>query len=339
MATMLQLSWYADLKTESDLRRMAVVYDVRSVPLSKIDFRQSQVNGARTGEAILPGKVEDYAQGFRNGDTFPRVVVHKTATGYVILGGNQRCEALRRLVADGALPKDVEIEAYVVDTTDKLLLEIIARSANVAHGEGMSKEERIQHAMYCVRRLGMTAADASKAFMVSPEIIRIRIKADEMRATLQRAGVEPNRITNDALVSISKLDFDESAQVKVGHLAAQHSPKSERIKQVVDTLAKQRSSTARVAKLKEFERELAAEAHDSRNGRRAASAAMSRVPARPRRDRFLAAAANLANFLESGNAGEAFVNFDDLQISTQADTQRAHDLIKRLRFRLGVLAK
>lgn len=336
----LKLTWYDDLKLESDLKRMAIVATKITIPFSKLDLKESQVNGARLNDAIVNHKVEDYMQGYRNGDTFPRPAVHKTPTGYVILSGNQRCEALRRLIAEGDLPKTVEIEVYLIDTKDKLLLEIVARSANVAHGEGTTKEERIQHAMYCVQRLGMAVTDAAKAFECAETTVNQHIQAEKMRTKLQKAGVNAHRMTNAALVPLAKLDYDESAQVKIGTLAAQHNATGERIRQVATAVAKQTTPHGRLQKIREFEKELAAEAHASTNGHaHRETVEQSKVPLRPRRDKFISLLTRLVNFLETENAGEPFGSLAELQVTTQADIARVQDLAKRLRYRMGAAVK
>jgi hypothetical protein len=338
MVAALQLSWFDDLRAESELRRMAITFEKVRIKFTQIDLVESQHNGARLHEVIVEHKVEDYMQGFRNGDTFPSIIVHKTPKGHVILSGNQRGESIRRLIKEGDLPKDVEIEVYVVDTKDKLLLDIIARTGNVAHGEGSPKEERIQQAVYSVRNRGLSSRDAARLFVVSATSIMGHIRAEDIRARLQRAGVDAHQIANSALIPLSALDHDESTQVKVGALAAQHQCTAETVKQVVGTITKQTSQPARVARVKEWEKALATDAH-SINGKSHAVIENSKVPKRPRRDKFFGQLTRLVNFLESDNAGEAFTRLDELQVTTQAEQERAATLVKKLRYRLGVLVK
>lgn len=334
----LKLSWYSDLKAESDLQRMAVAYEVESIPFSKLDLKESQVNGARLNDAIRNHKVEDYMQGFRNGDTFPRPVVYLTPTGYVILGGNQRCEAIRRLIADGELPKSASVECYVVDTNDKLLLEIIARSGNVAHGEGDTKEERLQHAIHCCKRLGMATKDAAKSFQVSQATITHRMRAESQRIALEKAGVDTVRVPASALEPLEAITFDENTKIKVGSLIAQHGVPAERVRQVVGLLKKQTSAQGRMQVVRDFEKELSAVVH-SKNGKSNGTHVEQKVPSRPRRDKFITLAQRLSSFLENGNDGEAFTGLEQLQVSTEQDTELAIKAMRKLQFRIGVLLK
>lgn len=335
MATALHLTWYADLKAESDLTLMAVAWEVQSIPFAKLDLKESQVNGARLRDAIREHKVEDYMQGFRNGDTFPRPVVHKTPTGYVILSGNQRCEAIRRLIAKGELPKDTKIEVYVIQTDDRLLIESFSRAANVAHGEGDSKDERIAQAMYCVEKLGMSPKNVAKLFLISQSAIAYNTRAERMRRQLEKSGIKAHHLPAGSLEPLAKLDYDEPLQLKVGALISAHQTPMERVRQVVSDIDRQTSNGARLEKLKEFEKALGVEAHAS-NGHVGES---NKVPSRPRLQKAIGMMARLAGFLETGNGGDPFRTLDDLQCATHDDREYVLELAKKIRYRLGVLAK
>jgi hypothetical protein len=71
---MLKLKWCDDLKAESDFRAMNIPFTKAEIRFSKIDLRESHFNGARLGDPVIPDLIRDYAQGMRNGDTFPRPV-------------------------------------------------------------------------------------------------------------------------------------------------------------------------------------------------------------------------------------------------------------------------
>lgn len=341
MATAIELSWYSDLKAENDLRRMAVMFDVATIPFSRLDLKESQVNGARLNDAIRHHKVEDYMQGFRNGDTFPRPVVHKTATGYVILSGNQRCEAINRLIKDGDLPKNTAIEAYVVQTDDKLLLEIIARSANAAHGEGDTKEERVQQAVYCCNSLGMATKDAAKAFLIAQNTITTHIRAEGVRKALAKAGVSAQHVPTATLEVLDRLKFDEHAQLNLGTLCAQHLPPSTRAREVAAVCVKSKNAQDRTQVIRDFEKELTAAAHNG-NGKHNGNGhttEQARVPMRPRRDKVISLSSRLVNFLECGKDGEAFTDLEQLQVTTKVDVETVVKQLKKLHYRIGVILK
>jgi hypothetical protein len=214
----MKLSWCPDLTAESNLRRLGVVFDVGNVAFSKLDLKESQVNGARLGDPLVQSLISDYRQGMLNGDTFPRIVVHPGKAGWIILSGNQRTAAVEKLVKEGELPKDPQIECYKLDECDKLLREIIARSANVVHGGRAEYDERLAHAVYCCRALGMSPADAAKTFCVGKDGIIKNMRAEKERDSLMRSGVDASRLPITTLDAISKLPFDTNAKQQVAIL-------------------------------------------------------------------------------------------------------------------------
>lgn len=335
MATQLKLTWMDDLKAEHDLRSMSVSFEVRTIPFSKIDLKESQYNGARLGDPIIRHLVEDYTTGMRNGDTFPRLVVCEGKAGFVILWGNQRAATMQELIKLGELPKTLKIEVYVAATSDRLLLEIIARSGNVGHGGRSSFDERLFHAIYSVRSLGMRAKDAGRLFMVSDTTIRLHIRTDKERDEMAEAGVNLANVPNSSVEPLAAIN-DDSIKVKLGHLVAQHSPAGKRVKQAVSAIRKARSQSARLQHVKDLEKELADESH--RSTAKQNNGASRKVPRRPRRDRIIRELTNLANYLDKGMDGEAFTKLADFQVSGVADEKAICGLWDRIQFRMKMIA-
>lgn len=330
-----KVSWCADLKAESDLRKMSVSWDVKKIPFSKINLIESQVNGARLGEPLVRPLIDDYKQGFLNGDTFPRSITWPSPSGYVLLSGNQRCAALSELITEKKVDKNLEIDSYVITESDKLTREIIARSGNVGHGGRCPKEERLAHAVYCCRSLGMNATDAEKIFMVSASSIREHISAEKERQALMSAGIDASRAPVNLLSALGKLDYDQRVKENVATLAITHDVPAEKIRTVVATMAKQKSSPERVARLKEFERDLSRQSralsHKSNGNGHA-----TKTPKRPRREKLLGMLNRLVDFCEHGNDGQAFSTLDDLQFVGREDTKRITELCNKLKLRFKV---
>ncbi|GAG27734.1 unnamed protein product, partial [marine sediment metagenome] len=131
---------------------------------------------------------------------------------------------------------------------------------------------------------------------------------------------------------------DDNVKTKLGHLIAQHRPTSERVKQVVNAVRKARSQSARLQVVKKLEKDLAEEAHSAKqkptNGE-----PQSRVPARPRRDRFVKYMARLADFLDMGMSGEGFASFRDFQIASEADKKVIASSWKRIQMRMKLILR
>jgi hypothetical protein len=331
------ITWMDDLKAESDLRAMSVAFETKTITAKQIDVPQSSRNGARLGDPIVPHLVADYRLAMQNGDSFPRPVVYGTPTGYVILSGNQRCAAIRELIEEGKLDKDQPIQVYLVLTSDKMLLEAIARAGNVGHGGRATQEDRLQHALYMVRTWGMRAKEAAKFWMVGETTIAVHIRAEKEREQLLAAGVNANPIPVNTLDALSRLGFSEGSKVNLAHLVTQHSPSTERVKQVVSAMVKTKSESQRLQHIKQFEQELAEAAHRqlpaTTNGR------PHKVPSRPRRDRIINEMTRLANFLDHGLDGQAFLTPDELQISSQTDMDTLCKAWKRVESRMKKIVK
>jgi hypothetical protein len=317
----IELRWMPDLKAEADLAALSIAYEIQSIPFSKIDLKESQYNGARLDTPIIASLVEDYAMAMENGDPFPRIIVFNAPTGYIISWGNQRTAAVKSLIDAGKVSPKTALEAYVVQTTDKLLLDVLARCGNVGHGGRSPKEERIAHALHAVRNLGMTASDAAKLFIVSDSTILQYIRADEERKFQLSQGINVAEVTNGVLNEIARV-ADLGLKTKLGSLASQHGKRLpvERVRQAVQALKKSRSQSAQHSIVKGLERELSEAAHRAYSkGRKTPSSGQTKVPRRPRRDRIITLLTQLANFLETGLDGEPFRRLSDLQVSGDID--------------------
>lgn len=331
----LKLSWLPDLQAEAALTRIGIGYTEEEVPFSKIDLKESQVNGARIAAPLLPDVIEDYANALAAGDAFPKIVVTKIPSGYLILWGNQRTAAIASLIKAGKLPKNVKLPAYVTEPLDQLYREVVARSGNVTHGARASQNERLLHAIHCVQALGMNPGEAARAFNVTRQLIQRHIKVEETRRELQRAGLpHMERLQTNSLYKISQLDFDEKSQHRVAHLVAQHGPASERVSMLVNALKSAKTEQCRLKLVQEFERELTTAARAAKPGKNGRARP---TLDRPRRREFLAILTRLVRFLEQGNGGEAFTNAGQLQLVGEEDLAAAKSLAGKAAYRLKVL--
>lgn len=337
MATYLKLRWMDDLKAESDLRSMSVAFDIQTIPFAKIDLKESQYNGARLGDPIVSHLVDDYMIAMRNGDTFPRPVVYQAKSGIVILSGNQRCAAVKALIDAGDLHKTTKVDVYVADTSDKLLLEIIARSGNVGHGGRSDKEERVAHAVYSVRVLGMRAQDAAKIFIMAPTTVAAHIRSDKEREELAAAGVDLSAIPNSSVEPLAKI-ADSNVKLKVAQLVSQHNPGGEKVRQVAGAIRKARSQSARLGHVKSLEKELSEAVHRSGVKQRSGNG-QRKVPKRPRRDRLIREMGTLADYLDMGMDGQGFTALGDFQIASETDETTIRELHGRIDFRMKMILK
>lgn len=335
MAT-IKLSWGDDLKAENDFVAMGIPFSKRAVSFKRLDLPSSRQNGARF-EPIHRDLVDDYKQGMRNGDTFPRPVVHEIPGQFFFVdSGIQRTCAVEELIAEGFVPKDCTIDVYQLETDDAMLLEAVARSANVSHGGRSSQQERVMHAVYMASHHGMAVKQAAKLFMISETTINMQVRANANRKELAENGIRADHVSPTSLALLDKVDFDESLKLKVGSLVAQHEPTIDRVRLMTDQLKKSRSDNDRGKIVKKWEKELSDESrrHVPKN-----HPVLRKAIDRPRRDRILRDLQRLSEWLEAGNDGEAFTCIGHLQIVTKEDYATLRDTWQRLRFRMdGIVA-
>lgn len=336
---MLKLKWCADLKAESDFRAMAIPYEKISIRFSQIDLKESSFNGARLGDTIIESLVDDYAQGMLNGDTFPSPVVYRKKDGkYIVTSGNQRTHGIKKLITSGDLPKDPTIEVYLLNTSDQMLLEAIARAANVSHGCRATSTERLAHAVHMVTKYGMKSSDAALLYMVSDSNINHNIRAEKIRRDLGKQNIDVSSLPNSTIEPLRKLEKDNGSFTKVGTLVAQHKPTAERVRQMVSRIDKAKSDTSRRNIVKAIEHELTQEANLYSN-KKTAKELHPKMPSRPRRDKFIYMLDRIVNFLSYENDGMGFTSLDELQIITETDEKKVKTLWMQIELKMKVILK
>jgi hypothetical protein len=253
-----------------------------------------------------------------------------------VLSGNQRTTAVRELISEKKVSPSEVIPCYLVETADKYLHEIIARSANVKHGGRSSKDERLAHAIYCVRSLGMTSQQASALFMISDSTILMHVRAEDERKELAAEGIDTTSIPNVTIDALRRVP-DRRVKLDLCHVVSQYNPTADRVKGVVASICKCGSTDSRFKKVKEFSTDLKKQiqaAGPRRNGQ-----TRDKVPLRPQRDKLLSMLDRLNNFLGNGPNGEPYDRLDAIQFSGGDDTKRACALWASIERRMCIIMK
>jgi hypothetical protein len=310
--------WRPDPDAESVLNYVCVEFEERTIPIEQIDWNESANNCARMLNPLNEEKIEDYATCMKGGDIFPSVVVEQTKVGYVILGGNQRLNAAKRIKASSA-------NAYVVRGITSSQRECLIRSLNARHGWGTSKEERIQHALFLVVEQGVSARDAAKLMVVSDASLHRHIRAKEARVSLAKAGIDTSGLSMSHFDALEKVQ-DEDMQAEIARIASSRGVSSESLKGVVDSVCSSKSRAAMASKIKEWSKELAP-----------VVSGKTKAMSSPRRDKFMRLLTSMNEFLERGNAGTGFSNLDELQC-TSMDSDRVKMLSAKILIRLKTIA-
>lgn len=331
----IKLNWIPDLHAEQEMTRLGISWEVKTIPFSKINLKDSRVNEARLFQAILPEVVEDYAEAMESGDAFPRLLLTPAKAGPLILWGNQRSAAIERLIQARKLPKSVNIEVYLTEELDAMYRQVLIRSGNVSHGARSSREERLQHAIFMVEKYGMNKVEASRAFNVAQATLRQHLQAEAARRNMQSLGIPGvEGFPHKTCLLLSRLEYDESSQKKLAYLLTRHPIERDRLDTVIKTLKAKPSQEKRLEVIKSLEEQLAKEAKamdTSRNGK------AQRPLSRPRRHELLTTMEKLVRILEKGNAGEAHTTLETLQFTGGDDVEQAKKLAGKIMYRLRVL--
>jgi ParB-like chromosome segregation protein Spo0J len=321
------LKWRDDPDAETILRNIAQLpFVVETISLSVIDWAESANNCARLTDPLNKEKIDDYANCMRNGDVFPRIVVErqKKKSGYVILGGNQRSAALKSLDASAS------IECYVVDPLTTGERELVIRSLNSRHGWGSTKEERIEHAVFLVRKYGMRVDDVARAMVVGVTSINNRIRSENERVRLAKAGIDAASMSQSALSAISSI-ADLSLRDVVAKAAVETKATGEKACELSAAVAKAGSKAAASSAIADFKKSASAMDQLKKSARGGIK--------KPRRERFLDLIGRLSDFLERGNDGAAFSTLDELSCSVEHDLDNVRVLTAKITGRLHCICE
>lgn len=222
------------------------------VPLTKVDREASLKNQARF-KAIDQDHVLELAIAAEQYE-LPALVGYYNVNRYiVIIDGNHRMEAYNLI---GKATSDF----YIVDTAYSWAIDRLTRIANKLEGPGLTRDEKLSHAMYFVRTQNMPVEAAAKTMGIAAGTLQNALSATEVQERLSALGFndrlypstlqELYRIKQDsALLESAKLVHEaQLSSVEVPELARKVSrARSEKEQQaIIDGMRRQfRSRIAR----------------------------------------------------------------------------------------------
>lgn len=164
---------------EAWLQRRGVKYAPPSlIPMGLIDEKRSRNNQARR-DPLVAESVERFATSFRAGRPFPPIVAYPIGSKLIIIDGNNRHEAAKRV-------KRESIFGIVIDpTTPSELIQLLTVEANASHGVTPPLDWRVTQAFHLVD-IGHDDADAAEAAGIT--LVQLR-NARSAREAEQRARI------------------------------------------------------------------------------------------------------------------------------------------------------
>jgi hypothetical protein len=298
---------------------VGIAWQEDEFPLSDIDWKESANNCARLKAPLLYDVIEEYHASQVRGDVFPMIVVEESENGYIILGGNQRCNAAKLFNDDQLM-----VMAYVVEPLTSSDRELIIRSLNSRHGQGGTKEERIEHAVFLVQDKGIATEKAARAMCISEWAICSRIRSIETRESLSRHGVNCGGFSWSMLDVLSRVK-NEARQVQLSKAIEQLKPTVDEVTPVVSGVLKAKSDASA--------QKVIAGALTAWSATNAVKV-NTRKGTNTRRKKFLDRLNQLATFLETGNAGSPVATLDDVGCSVKLDLDSVRVLAAKISSRL-----
>lgn len=307
----------SDHQAEAILNFCEVTWIVKKISMEDIDWDASRANHARLWQHENADVVVQYVTAMEAGDEFPLVVVEASENGFIILGGNRRMAAMKEL-------GDTDLMAYVLKPLATLRREVVIRSLNSRHGEGISREERMAQSVHMVLSCDVAIKDAARLQSLTYRSVLDHVKAAKVTQRLAKVGLDVSKLPTQHLAAISQISHDSQAQ-RLARVVLEHKPSLIETRDIVAVVQASPSVKKTVQRIDEFESQLEAA--------RAIAAVEERTIQRPIWRRFTMALGGLATILEQrGNT------LDELQVlpeDAESVIERANLVIRRLRLLTG----
>lgn len=321
---MTTLKFCDDIPAERVMDMVGVEFCTELIKVSSIDWEASRNNCARTVTTVNHEKIDEYRNAILRGCVFPRPVIQRGSKRHLVLGGNQRCLAIKEM------PHIKTIEVYMIDEMSPSQHEGVLRSLNSAHGWGETKDEKIAHAVQLVQDEGFTVADAASLMSVTTHSISGHCKAVKTRARLAAAGIDSGVMSIRALAAVSRLSRNQEKELATA--AVKHQLTAVQVDDIVKQVQPLNSNTAQTKVLRKAVRAVASLSDASTSSKGSVR--------RPRRTKLLHLLNELNAFLERGNANNsAFSNLDELQITSDIDVDTVRELIAPIVIRLNTIGR
>jgi ParB-like chromosome segregation protein Spo0J len=236
-------------------------FELIDIPLADIDIDRSRrvLNQVRLGLAAVNDEhVETLATVLEQGGLLPPGIVHRDPEGHlVILSGNHRFPAYKE-AGRSSMPVYLATGLDGVATTDPRVQDVALR-ANVAHGDPVTTEHRIEQAARLVESGHYSIKEAARALRVPEGKLRDHAEKIKSRRRLAEAGVPLS--DKDIPISVARrlnaIGSDEVLK-KAAALVPRMAQKAEETNRLVVAINEARSERDQLAIIAEKAKELEA---------------------------------------------------------------------------------
>jgi hypothetical protein len=234
------------------LEELEEPYELREISLDEIDVDKSQrvLNQVRLGPAAYSQEHADTLRtALEQGSELPPGIVHRDDEGRnVILSGNHRFPA-HRAAGRQTMPFYVATELGGLPTSDPRVQDVALR-ANVAHGEPVETEHRLQHAAQLVESGHYTVKGAAEAMVVPEAKLRDQVEKLKARRRLAELGISVDQIPISVARRLHSISSDGIVKA-AAKLVPKMTQKAEETNELVVALNQARSEKEQLAIVRE----------------------------------------------------------------------------------------
>jgi hypothetical protein len=234
------------------LEELEESYELREIPLDDIDVDRSQrvLNQVRLGPvAYRQEHAETLRTALEQRAELPPGILHRDDEGkMVILSGNHRFPA-HRAAGRHAMPFYVATSLEGLPTTDPRVQDVALR-ANVAHGEPIAAEHRLQQGGQLVESGQYTVKGAAEAMVVPEAKLRDHVEKLKARRRLAELGVPVDKIPISVARRLNSISSDGVLKA-AARLVPKMAQKAEETNELVVALNQARSEREQLAIIRE----------------------------------------------------------------------------------------
>jgi hypothetical protein len=329
MADQLKINWSANKQMETHLQAIGVKFIVKKLRFpTDFDIPRSREMQTRFEALIDEVHAESLAVSISQTKLVERFVCFPAELGFkgnLIPDGIHRSRGLEILVEMGDLPSEFDCEVYYIDTQDKMLRELIARSCNtVGVKKGLRDDVVVKNAQHMLSTHNMSVSSLAVYFHIKESTLAGRLAVETQKKELSEEGlVDVAKLKISAIKEIAKIKGNKNLKFQTAHLIVQHNQAAngEVVKRIVNQVVQACTDSgeqAAKAALADWKTRLQI-ASDKRKP------ATNEGKCRKPRTKFWQYMHTFHNFLLEGNHGKECTTVEHLGFTDPHDVSEARD--------------
>lgn len=203
--------WLREPKVEFGLKnQLNLPYTiVEDIPFENIDREYGKVHQARIDERVDKERVLQIALHINSGNPLPMPIlqavnpskkVHPSKVTYFAWDGNHRCEGLDLSDVNPKL-----VTAYVVETHDPRMQDILPRICNTWEGRREDQDQVIVHAIYLIEKYKMGVQEVATLLSIPYALLVKECSRKRTCQEMKEANIDVSKLTSSAYDKLSPL--------------------------------------------------------------------------------------------------------------------------------------